>query len=285
MGLPQCTTALMGGSGLWDSLVHYHTAGCSGQWAPCVHYHTAGCNRQWDSFNTATLLGSSGQPDSVCAGERQHGTGVPLDQCNMHFRTELGSLPRTTLEVGWWLRGFRRANSTVLVQRPHHHHVRCVSIGAFTAGGACSSEAASTAYLILAISPERMPLTHGCHRPPPGMPNPGIHPRTLGCDTCAQPSPVDLTGDPVCVWGGDVGVWVGECGVYQYGYAAQCWLVWWVWGWVGGDGGSSKAPVLLCRRTVVTCRRYAHAALWRTLVGSTFEEVVTSRQRAIAIGL
>ena len=25
--------------------------------------------------------------------------------------------PRTALEVGWWLRGFRRASSTVLVQR------------------------------------------------------------------------------------------------------------------------------------------------------------------------
>ena len=31
----------------------------------------------------------------------------------------------------------------------------------------------------LAISPERMPLTHGCHRPPPDMPAPGIEPTTL----------------------------------------------------------------------------------------------------------
>ena len=33
--------------------------------------------------------------------------------------------------------------------------------------------------LNLAISPERMPLTHGCHRPPPGMPNLGIDPTTF----------------------------------------------------------------------------------------------------------
>ena len=31
----------------------------------------------------------------------------------------------------------------------------------------------------LAISPERMPLTHGCRRPPPDMPAPGIEPTTL----------------------------------------------------------------------------------------------------------
>ena len=33
--------------------------------------------------------------------------------------------------------------------------------------------------LNLAISPERMPLTHGCRRPPPDMPSPGIDPTTL----------------------------------------------------------------------------------------------------------
>ena len=33
--------------------------------------------------------------------------------------------------------------------------------------------------LNLAISPEKMPLTHGCHRPPPGMPNLGIDPTTF----------------------------------------------------------------------------------------------------------
>ena len=31
----------------------------------------------------------------------------------------------------------------------------------------------------LTISPERMPLTHGCHRPPPDMPDPGIDPTTF----------------------------------------------------------------------------------------------------------
>ena len=39
----------------------------------------------------------------------------------------LARCPRTTLEMGWWLRGFRRARSTVLVQRARHRHVaRCV---------------------------------------------------------------------------------------------------------------------------------------------------------------
>ena len=33
--------------------------------------------------------------------------------------------------------------------------------------------------LNLAISPERMPLTHGYHRPPIGMPNAGIDPATF----------------------------------------------------------------------------------------------------------
>ena len=33
--------------------------------------------------------------------------------------------------------------------------------------------------LNLAISLERMPLMHGCHRPPPGMPNPGMDPTTF----------------------------------------------------------------------------------------------------------
>ena len=33
--------------------------------------------------------------------------------------------------------------------------------------------------LNLAISPERMPLMHGCHHLPPGTPNPGIDPTTF----------------------------------------------------------------------------------------------------------
>ena len=37
---------------------------------------------------------------------------LPLDQCVMHLGQNLARCPRTTLEVGWWLRGFRRASST-----------------------------------------------------------------------------------------------------------------------------------------------------------------------------
>ena len=49
----------------------------------------------------------------------------------------------------------------------------------FTAGGARGSEAASTAYSIWRFPRERMPLTHGYHRPPLDMPQPGIDATTL----------------------------------------------------------------------------------------------------------
>ena len=40
---------------------------------------------------------------------------LPLDQCDMHLGQNLARCPRTTLEVGWWLRGFRRASVCVCV--------------------------------------------------------------------------------------------------------------------------------------------------------------------------
>ena len=44
----------------------------------------------------------------------------------------------------------------------------------------CSRQRGSLQGLLnLAISPERMPLTHGCHRPPLDMPDPGIDPMTF----------------------------------------------------------------------------------------------------------
>ena len=52
--------------------------------------------------------------------------------CQVHVRCpnvictlgqNLARYPRTSLEVGWWLHGFRRASSTVLVQRACHRHV------------------------------------------------------------------------------------------------------------------------------------------------------------------
>ena len=52
---------------------------------------------------------------------------LPLDQCDMHLSHNMARCPRTTLEVGLWLRGFRRASSTVIVQRARHcHGARCV---------------------------------------------------------------------------------------------------------------------------------------------------------------
>ena len=53
--------------------------------------------------------------------------------------------------------------------------------------------------LNLAISPERMPLTHGCHRPPPGHARSGDRSHDL---SVVRPtlSPIELAGDPcVCV--------------------------------------------------------------------------------------
>ena len=47
----------------------------------------------------------------------------PLTSAICTLGQNLVRCPRTTLEVGWWLHGFRRASSTVLVQRAHHCHV------------------------------------------------------------------------------------------------------------------------------------------------------------------
>ena len=55
-----------------------------------------------------------------------HGAGqgcVPVFSAMCTLGQNLARCPRTTLEVGWWLRGFRWANSTVLVQRARHCHV------------------------------------------------------------------------------------------------------------------------------------------------------------------
>ena len=110
---------------------------------------------------------------------------LPLDQCDMHLGQNLARCPRTTLEVGWWLRGFRRASSTVIVQRARHRHVApcvvCVlglpQLVVLAAALAAARRPPRPTHL--AISPERMPLTHGCRRPPPDMPAPGIEPTTL----------------------------------------------------------------------------------------------------------
>ena len=106
---------------------------------------------------------------------------LPLDQCVMHLGQNLARCPGTTLEVGWWLRGFRRASSTALVRRARHCHVApcvvCVlGLPQLVVLAAARRPPRPTH---LAISPERMPLTHGCRRPPPDMPAPGIDPTTF----------------------------------------------------------------------------------------------------------
>ena len=44
-----------------------------------------------------------------------------------HLRTVGYAAHVGSLEVGWWLRGFSQASSTVLVQRARHRHVACVA--------------------------------------------------------------------------------------------------------------------------------------------------------------
>ena len=57
----------------------------------------------------------------------------------------LARCPRTTLEVGWWLRGFRQASSTLLVQGARRCHVALCVVCALGLSqlGARGSEAAS----------------------------------------------------------------------------------------------------------------------------------------------
>ena len=59
-------------------------------------------------------------------------------------------------------------------------HVLCVYWG-FHSWWCSQQQCGLHGLLNLAISPERMPLTHGCHRAPPGMPNAGIDPTTCVC--------------------------------------------------------------------------------------------------------
>ena len=79
---------------------------------------------------------------------------------------------RTTLEVGWWLHGFRQP---VIAMLPR---VLCV-YGGFRSWWYSRQPGGLHGLLNLAISPERMALTYGRHRSPPGMPNPGIDPTTF----------------------------------------------------------------------------------------------------------
>ena len=109
---------------------------------------------------------------------------LPLDQCDVHFRPEPGSLPQDHPGSGvvalWLPPGQLHGISSTSPSSPCCP-VCCVCIGASTAGGARGSEAARRPPrpTHLASSPERMPWMHGCRRPPPDMPAPGIEPTTL----------------------------------------------------------------------------------------------------------
>ena len=92
----------------------------------------------------------------------------------------LARCPGTTLEVRvvapWLPPGQLHGNSSTSPSWPCCP-VCCVCDGAITAGGARGSEAASMPTHSATFS-ERVPLTHGFRRPPPGTPTPGIEPMT-----------------------------------------------------------------------------------------------------------
>ena len=83
--------------------------------------------------------------------------------------------------MGWWLRGFCQASSTVLVQRARHRHVALCVV--------CVLGLSQLVVLAAARRPPRPTqfgdftrkdaLDHSCHPPPPCMPNPGIDPTTF----------------------------------------------------------------------------------------------------------
>ena len=105
---------------------------------------------------------------------------LPLNHCDMHLGPNPARCPKTTREVGWWLRGFRRASSTALVLRARHCHVAPCVVLVLGLPQMVVLAAARRAPqpTHLAVSLEKMPVTHGCRRPPPDMPAPGIEPTT-----------------------------------------------------------------------------------------------------------
>ena len=130
-------------------------------------------------------VGSLPNGEAHCAGQGCVPV-LPLNQCICTLSQNLARCPRTTPEVGWWLRGFRRASSTVLVQQARHRHVAsCVVYWGFHSWWCSRQRGGLDGLLNLAISSERIPLTHSCHRPPPGMPFPGINPTTFRLKTYA----------------------------------------------------------------------------------------------------
>ena len=127
---------------------------------------------------------------------------LPLDQCDMHLGQNLARCPRTTREVGWWLRGFRRASSTVLAQRACHRHVAPRVV--------CVLGLSQLVVLTAARRPPR-PTHFGdvprkdaldARLPPPASRHARSGDRTHDLSVVRPTlSPVELAGDPcVCVW-------------------------------------------------------------------------------------
>ena len=134
--------------------------------SPCGHSGALGSGHSHRSRPTVRAQGAS-----LC---------YPSTSVICTLDQNLARCPRTTLEVRvvapWLPPGRLHGNSSTSPSWPCCP-VCGVCDGAITAGGARGSEAASMP-THSATFPERMPLTHGCRRPPPGTPTPGIEPTT-----------------------------------------------------------------------------------------------------------
>ena len=113
-----------------------------------------------DLSGHTAILGSGHSPP-IIAGLRcrpRYIPVLPLNQCDMHFRPEPDSLPQDHPGSGvvapWLPLGQLHVNSSTSPSSPCHP-VCCVCNGAFTAGGARGSGAASTAYSRHARSGDR----------------------------------------------------------------------------------------------------------------------------------
>ena len=145
---------------------------------------------------------SSGRSPLVRPTEQARGASLcgPSTSAICTRGQNLAYCPRTTLKVGWWLCGFRRASSTVLVQQARHCHAApCV---------VCVLGLSQLVVLVAVRRPPR-PTQFGnfptkdardAQLPPPASRHTrsGNRPHNL---SVVRPtlSPVELTGVPVCV--------------------------------------------------------------------------------------
>ena len=91
-------------------------------WVGFHHFHHV---HRLSLYGHTGVLGSGHsplvRPTVQARGARGASLCCPSTTAICTLGQNLARCGRTTMEVGWWLRGFRRASSTLLVQRAHHH--------------------------------------------------------------------------------------------------------------------------------------------------------------------